>query len=59
LRYDPARPAEYPHNGRALIDHVTAVFLPILTNGKLRDDGVRPHSDLLADFPYLAPPHRA
>jgi hypothetical protein len=59
LRYDPARPAEYPHNGRALIDHVTAVFLPILTNGKLRDDGVRPHGDLLADFPYLGPPHRA
>jgi hypothetical protein len=59
LLFDPARPAEYPHNGRALTDHVTAVFLPILTNGKVRDDAVRPHGDLPAEFPYLAPPHRA
>ena len=59
LLYDPALPAEYPHNGRALSDPVTAVFLPILTNGKVRDDGVGPHGDLRAEFPYLDPPHHA
>ena len=59
LVYDPARAAEYPRNGRALTDHVTTFFLPILTNGKVRDDKVGPHRDLLAEFPYLGPPHRA
>ena len=34
-------------------------FLTILTNGKVTTDGVGPHGDLLADFPYLGPPHAA
>ena len=59
LPYDPAHPAAYPTNGRALTDHPAAVFLPILTNGKVTDDNVRPHRDLLAEFPYLGPPRRA
>ena len=33
------------------------VFLPILTNGKVKGYKVRPHGDLLAEFPYLGPPH--
>lgn len=59
LRYDPTRPARYPENGRTLTDDATDVFLPILTNGKVREDKVGPHGDLLADFPYLGPPHQA
>jgi hypothetical protein len=58
LRYDPARPASFPENGRALNDDVSDVFLAILTNGKVTGDGVGPHGDLLAEFPYLGPPHK-
>ncbi len=41
LRYDPARPASYPTNGRALTDDVVELFLPILTNGKIRSENVQ------------------
>ena len=59
MRYDPTRPASYPQNGRALNDDVVDGFLAILTNGKVTGDGVGPHRDLLAEFPYLGPPHGA
>lgn len=59
LRFDPTRPASYPNNGRALTDDVLDHFLAILTNGKVTTDGVGAHGDLLAEFPYLGPPHRA
>jgi hypothetical protein len=57
MRYDPARPARYPDNGRALSDDAVDSFFVILTNGKLTEDKVRPHGDLLDDFPYLGAPH--
>ena len=57
LHYDPRRPASYPTNGRLLTDDVVDVFLPIFTNGKATGYKVAPHRDLLADFPYLGPPH--
>jgi hypothetical protein len=57
LRYDPTRPASFPKNGRALNDDVSDVFLGILTNGKVTEDKVGPHDDLLDQFPYLGPPH--
>jgi hypothetical protein len=57
LRYDPKRPASFPDNGRALSDDVSDTFLAILTNGKVKRDGVGPHSDLLTEFPYVGPPH--
>ena len=59
LHYDPTQPASFPNNGRALADDVVNFFLPILTNGKVTDDNVGPHKDLLAEFPYVAPPHKA
>jgi hypothetical protein len=34
-------------------------FLAILTNGKVTEDKVGPHSDFLPEFPYLGPPHKA
>jgi hypothetical protein len=57
LCYDPTRPAAFPHNGRALTDDAVDAFLAILTNGKVTEDKVGPHDDLLAEFPYLGPPH--
>jgi hypothetical protein len=59
LPFEPGRQASYPSNGRALTDDVVAHFIPVLTNGKITGDGVAPHTDLLADFPYVGPPHDA
>jgi hypothetical protein len=59
LPYDPTRPAVYPENGRTLTDDVVDFFLPLLSNGKVMNDKVGPHKDLLAAFPYVAPPHKA
>jgi hypothetical protein len=59
LRFDPTRAASYPGNGRALTDDVLDGFISILTNGKVTTDGVGTHNDLLAEFPYVGPPHRA
>ena len=56
MSYDPTRPASFPSNGRTLTDDAGDVFLAILTNGKVTKDGVGPHSDLLAEFPYVGPP---
>jgi hypothetical protein len=57
LPYEIGREASYPTNGRALTDDVEAYFLPVLTNGKVTGDGLKPHTDLLAEFPYVGPPH--
>jgi hypothetical protein len=59
LSYDPTRPASFPSNGRTLTDDAADAFLAILTNGKVTGDEVGPHVDLLAEFPYLGPPHKA
>ena len=59
LRFDPKRPASYPNSGRLLTDDVSDYFLSVLTNGKITTDKVGPHSDLLTEFPYLGPPHKA
>jgi hypothetical protein len=59
MAFDPTRPASYPDNGRALSDDVSDTFLAILSNGKVTADKVGPHGDLLAEFPYLGPPHNA
>lgn len=58
LSYDPALPASYPSNGRTLTDDVMDHFIPLLTNGKITKDDVGPHTDLLAEFPFVGPPHR-
>jgi hypothetical protein len=57
LPYDPTRPVAYPDNGRLLTDDVVDPFMATLTNGKVSEDMVGPHHDLLAEFPYLGPPH--
>jgi hypothetical protein len=40
-----------------LTDDVADSFMGILTNGKVNEDKVGPHQDLLPEFPYLGPPH--
>jgi len=59
LSYDPRRPASFPSNGRTLTDDAADAFLAVLTNGKVTGDKVGAHGDLLAEFPYLGPPHSA
>jgi hypothetical protein len=57
LSYNAREPTRFPHNGRTLTDDVVDVFLSMYTNGKVTEDKVGPHGDLLAEFPYLGPPH--
>jgi len=59
LSYDPTRPASFPDNGRTLTDDAADAFLAVLTNGRVTGDKVGAHSDLLAEFPYLGPPHNS
>jgi hypothetical protein len=59
LTYDPARPASFPDNGRTLTNDVQDFLLRILTNGKVTEDKVGHHGDLIPEFPYLGPPHKA
>lgn len=71
LRYDTATAAVGPLNGRALADDVIDIELRIVTggdplaffpdrdaDGAINSDGVGPHTDYLAVFPYLGNPHR-
>lgn len=57
LTYDPALPARYP-NGRTFADDVIDYRLGFLTKGECPPSGLAPHTDTLAAFPYLGPPHR-
>jgi len=59
LSYDPTRPASFPDNGRTLTDDAFDSFIRVLTNGRVTEDRVGPHDDLLPEFPYVGPPHRA
>jgi hypothetical protein len=56
LSYDPREPVRYPNNGRTLTDDVADLFFTIYANRNVTDM-VRPHGDLLDEFPYLGPPH--
>ncbi|HKW12532.1 MAG TPA: DUF4331 family protein [Gemmatimonadaceae bacterium] len=58
LNYDPTRPASYPQNGRKPSDDAADAFLTAITNGRITGDGIGPHVDLLAEFPYLGSPHK-
>jgi hypothetical protein len=58
LRFDFSKPATFP-NGRVPTDHVIKARLAILGNGRIPSDGLKPHDDLLSEFPYLGAPHEA
>jgi hypothetical protein len=56
LRYDRAQPAAYP-NGRVPTNDVYSARFAWLTHGKVTIDGLKPHDDLLAEFPFLGLPN--
>jgi hypothetical protein len=56
LGYDSTQPAAYP-NGRLLTDDPFSVAIAFLTHGKCTSSGLRPHADLLAQFPFLGLPN--
>jgi uncharacterized protein DUF4331 len=56
LTFDYASSAGFL-NGRRLQDDVIDIELNLVTNGGVTGDGVGPHTDYLADFPYLGNPH--
>ena len=56
LRYDRTKPAGYP-NGRTLTDDVFSARFAWLSNGKIPADGLKPHDDMLTEFPYLGVPN--
>jgi hypothetical protein len=58
LRYDRTKAATYP-NGRILTDDVYSARFAWLSDGKIPPAGLKPHDDLLAEFPYLGVPHPA
>ncbi|HYX02318.1 MAG TPA: DUF4331 family protein [Reyranella sp.] len=58
LSFDPAKPAKYP-NGRIFTDDVIDFRLAFLTKGDCPPSGLKPHTDVLTEFPYLGPPHAA
>jgi hypothetical protein len=56
LHYDRTTPAHYP-NGRVMTDDVFSARMIFMTHGRANPQGVKPHGDLLAHFPYLGPPN--
>ncbi|HUE61303.1 MAG TPA: DUF4331 family protein [Acidimicrobiales bacterium] len=56
LHYDRAKPAHYP-NGRVMTDDVFSARMIFMVHGKARPQAIKPHQDLLAEFPFLGTPH--
>jgi len=57
LTYTVGSTAAGPLNGRGLTDDVIDVELNLVTKGAVPTDGIGPHTDYLASFPYLGNPH--
>ncbi len=55
LPYNYLSAAGYP-NGRKLTDDIVDNLVEIMTHGNMKDDLVGPHTDYLAEFPYLGTP---
>jgi hypothetical protein len=58
LCFDPSRPAKYP-NGRGFTEDVIDHRLAFLSKGDIPPTGLKPHTDVLDEFPYLGTPHPA
>ncbi|MCE0766017.1 DUF4331 domain-containing protein [Pseudonocardia kujensis] len=56
LRYDRSRPVAYP-NGRSLTGDAFSARFAWMSNGSIDSQGLKPHDDLLAEFPYLGVPN--
>jgi uncharacterized protein DUF4331 len=57
LTFDSSKPAKYP-NGRNFTDDVIDHRLAFLSKGDIPPSGLKPHSDILGEFPYLGTPHQ-
>jgi len=57
LPFNYMNTAGYP-NGRKLTDDIADNLVEILTQGRMRDDLVYPHTDYLTEFPYLGIPNK-
>lgn len=56
VTYDYSSSNGFP-NGRKLTDDVINMSVALLSNGTVPHDGLKPHTDLRSDFPYLGNPH--
>jgi hypothetical protein len=56
LSFDPSKPAKYP-NGRVFTDDVIDYRVGFLTKNECPPTGLKPHTDVLTEFPYLGTPH--
>jgi hypothetical protein len=57
LSFDPTKPAKYP-NGRVFTDDVIDYRVAFLTKNQCPPTGLKPHTDVLREFPYLGTPHQ-
>ena len=56
LSFDPSKPAKYP-NGRTFMEDVINYRLAFLTKNECPPTGLKPHNDILKEFPYIGTPH--
>jgi len=56
LSFDPSKRPVYP-NGRSFTDDVINYRLAFLTNNQCPPTGLKPHTDILKEFPYIGTPH--
>jgi Domain of unknown function (DUF4331) len=56
LTFDPAKPAKYP-NGRVFTDDVIDYRIAFLTKSQCPPTGLKPHTDILKEFPFIGTPH--
>jgi hypothetical protein len=56
LHYDRGLPAHYP-NGRVMTDDVFSARMAFMTHGQATSQVVKPHDDLLVEFPFLGMPN--
>jgi hypothetical protein len=56
LHYDRTKPAHYP-NGRAMTDDVFSTRMTFMTHGQATPQPIKPHADLLSEFPFLGLPN--
>jgi hypothetical protein len=57
LPYNTTSAEGYP-NGRKLTDDIVDNLVGVITQGRMKDDLVYPHTDYLAEFPYLGIPSK-
>jgi hypothetical protein len=57
VRYDRSQPVGYP-NGRAIDGDAFSARFAWMSNGKIGSQGLKPHDDLLTEFPFLGVPNR-